>query len=97
LALSKWFPSKRLHRHRQSSNVNARLLVERARVWIKLRDKWRVMMAENFQISVPLPIEMIEWLEQRAAVEMTSRAAIVRRLVAQAWRADRDATGKRAA
>jgi hypothetical protein len=53
-------------------------------------------MAENFQISVPLPMEVIEWLERCAADQMTSRAAIVRRLVAQAWKAERDG-GKRAA
>jgi hypothetical protein len=56
-----------------------------------------MIMAENNsgQITVPgLPRELCEWLRERAAAEMTSRAAIVRRLVAQAWRAER---GERAA
>ena len=55
-------------------------------------------MADNSgQISVPgLPLEIREWLRECAEAQMTSRAAIVRRLVAQAWKAERDG-GKRAA
>jgi hypothetical protein len=57
-----------------------------------------MIMAENSgQITIPgLPAEMIEWLERCAADQMTSRAAIVRRLVAQAWKRARD-RGERAA
>jgi hypothetical protein len=48
------------------------------------------------QISVPgLPLEIREWLRQRAEEELTSRAQIVRKLVAEAWRQARD--GERAA
>jgi hypothetical protein len=49
-------------------------------------------MAENCeQITVPgLPREICEWLRECAAAQMTSRAAIVRRLVAQAWKQARD-------
>jgi hypothetical protein len=55
-------------------------------------------MAENSgQISVPgLPSEIREWLRRRAEEEMTSRAQIVRKLVAEAWRQARD-RGERAA
>jgi hypothetical protein len=55
-------------------------------------------MADNCeQISIPgLPREIGEWLRRRAAEEMTSRAQIVRKLVAEAWRQARD-RGERAA
>jgi hypothetical protein len=54
-------------------------------------------MAENSQITVPgLPREIVQWLRERAAAEMTSRAAIVRKLVAEAWKQARD-SGERAA
>jgi hypothetical protein len=47
------------------------------------------------QVSVPLPAPLIEFVDQRAAQEERSRAAIIRRLVAQAWKQARD--GDRAA
>jgi hypothetical protein len=47
-------------------------------------------------VSVPgLPREICDWLRRQAEEELTSRAAIVRRLVAEAWRQARD--GERAA
>jgi hypothetical protein len=55
------------------------------------------MAEQTGQITVPgIPREICEWLRECAQAQMTSRAAIVRRLVAQAWKAERE-RGKQAA
>jgi hypothetical protein len=49
------------------------------------------------QISIPgLPAEVVAWLQEQATEELTSRAAVVRRLVVAAWKRARD-RGERAA
>ena len=46
-------------------------------------------------VSVPLPAELRDFVREEAERELTSQAQVVRRLVAQAWKAARD--GKQAA
>jgi hypothetical protein len=53
--------------------------------------------SDQGSVSVPgLPREIREWIRQEAERELTSQAAVIRRLVAAAWKAQRDG-GERAA
>jgi hypothetical protein len=47
-------------------------------------------------VSVPLPAELRDFVREEAERELTSQAQVVRKLVAQAWKARRD-RGERAA
>jgi hypothetical protein len=47
-------------------------------------------------VSVPLPVELRDFVREQAEREDRSQAAVIRRLVAAAWRQARD-RGERAA
>jgi hypothetical protein len=47
-------------------------------------------------VSVPLPAELRDFVREQAEREDRSQAAVIRRLVAAAWKAQRDG-GERAA
>jgi hypothetical protein len=55
----------------------------------------RLTMSHREQVSVPLPAELREYVQRIAEREVTSQAAVIRRLVADAAR--QDSRGDRAA
>jgi hypothetical protein len=54
------------------------------------------MKTSESSVSVPLPAELRNFVREQAEREERSQAAVIRRLVAQAWKAQRDG-GERAA
>jgi hypothetical protein len=55
------------------------------------------MKASESSVSVPLPASLREYVREQARLEERSQAAVIRRLVAEAARRQRDGGGERAA